>query len=57
MTDRDYHFEMSLPQGKTCGDCVHFERCKWLISAEKTWTNCDFYPNKFIEKKAVNDEG
>ena len=37
---RDYAFDAaglgsSLPQGRTCGDCVHFDDCReqWLIRA------------------------
>lgn len=42
--------ETKLPDGKTCGNCIHFERCNMLFMAREDWVNCDFYPIKFKEK-------
>lgn len=45
--------EMSLPDGKTCGDCVHLRRCLgigYTSSAEND--RCDFYPIRFHEVPA-----
>jgi len=42
-----------LPEGKTCGDCVHLEVCqmnKWIEHFE-TDTRCDWAPIKFKEKQ------
>jgi hypothetical protein len=41
---------MSLPVGKTCGDCVHVERCSWLISVNPLNETCDWSPPKFQER-------
>ena len=41
---------LELPEGKTCGDCVHFERCEWLISCKRDRTSCDWHPIRFVEK-------
>lgn len=38
---------MALPAGRTCGDCVHFKRCEWLISCKPERTSCDWYPVRF----------
>lgn len=43
-TDRD---KMSLPTGKTCGDCGHFARCKWLIGCNPANEVCDWSPSRF----------
>lgn len=39
--------DMNIPHGKTCGDCAHFGKCSWLVSAKPEWTSCDFYPIRF----------
>jgi hypothetical protein len=41
--------EMSLPEGKTCGNCVHLHRCKWLCGHIPEDEVCDFYPIRFQE--------
>lgn len=46
----DYHAEMRLPPGKTCGDCVHLSRCigfGFTSSAENV--SCDFWPRRYRE--------
>lgn len=43
--------DMVLPDGKTCGDCVHWKRCSNLIDdLDLTNTECDFAPSRFREK-------
>jgi hypothetical protein len=40
---------MRLPEGKTCGDCKHIDRCEafgFTYSRENTW--CDFGPSRFV---------
>lgn len=37
----------SLPEGRVCGDCAHFTRCAWLLSRERTETECDWSPSRF----------
>ena len=41
---------MYLPEGTTCGDCAHFSRCKWLISAKEDHVSCDWFPRRFSAK-------
>ena len=43
--------DMTLPQGKTCGDCVHFLRCQAIVCQQETSEVCDWYPIRFVEKK------
>lgn len=44
---------MKLPGGKTCGDCVHIQRCEAFGFAGKgdvparEETSCDFFPRRF----------
>jgi hypothetical protein len=42
---------MQLPAGKTCGDCAFLKRCLMLGCTQPESTQCDFYPNKFVEGK------
>lgn len=30
-----------------CKTCVHFQLCKFLISATEFWTECDFTPSRY----------
>jgi hypothetical protein len=41
---------MLLPPGKTCGDCRHYERCRFLVGRSLTEQHCDWYPSRFQEK-------
>lgn len=41
--------EMKLPEGKTCGDCKHLDKCERLFGVNYLNTVCDFYPPRFIE--------
>lgn len=36
--------------GKTCGDCVHAERCVAMYGKRREDISCDFFPRKFREK-------
>jgi hypothetical protein len=38
---------MQLPEGETCGMCVHFARCAALYGADKDHNTCDFFPRLF----------
>lgn len=43
---------MELPKGKTCSDCMHFEKtCSWLISCSPNERSCDWLPIRFKEKR------
>lgn len=39
--------EMKLPEGKTCGDCLHCIRCVGMFGVKQENTSCDFHPSKF----------
>lgn len=38
---------MALPEGTTCGDCLHYSRCSWLLSCARENTACDWAPSRF----------
>jgi hypothetical protein len=40
---------MDLPLGKTCGDCVHRNRCISMYGADEAQTHCGFFPRRFRE--------
>lgn len=40
---------MALPQGKTCGDCVHERRCCLIFGHTPTDTYCGWFPRRFHE--------
>ena len=42
---------MILPEGKTCGDCVHVARCRGVFGHTPTDTVCDWFPRRFREAK------
>jgi hypothetical protein len=43
-TDKD---RMSLPAGRTCGDCVYLHRCAALFGHQASDEVCDFAPSRF----------
>ena len=42
---------MTLPEGKTCGDCWHYARCEMLFGCNKANEVCDWSPARFREPK------
>lgn len=39
---------MDLPEGKTCGDCSHIERClAFGFTKGRDRVSCDFFPRRF----------
>lgn len=46
MSDQD----MKLPEGKTCGDCAHYKRCKALFDCPAENTQCDWAPSRFRQR-------
>lgn len=44
---------MELPAGKTCGDCRHVNHCKAFYAVKPDRTYCDFFPRRFLERKAA----
>jgi hypothetical protein len=43
---------MQLPATRTCADCAHFRRCKWLIGRKGDEPSCDWFPRRLAEKEA-----
>lgn len=41
---------MKLPDGKTCGDCRHVERCVSMFGHVPSDAYCDWFPRRFAEK-------
>jgi hypothetical protein len=39
---------MTLPSGKTCGDCQHVAHCVAMYRIKPDNTSCDFYPRRFL---------
>jgi len=49
------HTCMHLPEGKTCGDCVHLSRClAFGFTRSPERTSCDFYPRRFVVRETSN---
>jgi hypothetical protein len=48
--DHRDQYRMLLPDGKTCADCVHIEKCVSMWGARETNTRCTFGDNKFRQK-------
>lgn len=49
-TDKD---KMSLPEGKTCGDCGHERRCCGMFGHIPADEVCDWAPSRFQEKSGA----
>jgi hypothetical protein len=47
--------KMNLPEGKTCGDCVHCRRCTVMFGHIPEDESCDWSPSRFREAVAVID--
>lgn len=41
--------QMNLPEGKTCGDCVHCKRCTMMFGHIPADEVCDWSPSRFRE--------
>lgn len=39
---------MDLPEGKTCGDCVHCNRCSLIYGHIPADEVCDWSPSRFF---------
>lgn len=39
--------DMDLPEGKTCGDCVHCSRCTAMFGHIPADESCDWSPSRF----------
>ena len=47
--------EMDLPDGKTCGDCVHVKKCCNLFGHLIDDESCDWSPSRFKELEIKNN--
>jgi hypothetical protein len=47
---------MSLPQGKTCGDCHHFRRCNAMFGHIESDEVCDWAPSRFLAADTGDDD-
>lgn len=45
---------MNLPEGKTCGDCVHYRRCTLMFGHIPSDEVCDWSPSRFTEIKTIS---
>lgn len=45
--------DMDLPEGKTCADCVHCERCTKIFGHIPEDEACDWSPSRFREAVEV----
>ncbi|WP_074406657.1 hypothetical protein [Aquimarina megaterium] len=48
--DWEHQFNMLLPDGKTCSDCIYANRCLTLFGQKIRNTSCQFHPNRYSEK-------
>ena len=39
---------MELPEGMTCGHCIHIRRCMLIFGHKPEDTACDWFPRKFV---------
>jgi hypothetical protein len=44
---------MALPQGESCGTCIHVKRCTSIFGVDKKNTSCDFFPRKFRKNPEI----
>lgn len=42
-------YRMNLPEGKTCGNCVHCRRCTAMFGHIPADESCDWSPSRFRE--------
>jgi len=43
--------DMVLPEGKTCKDCVFFQRCHGIYGHIAEDEVCDWSPSQFVEPR------
>lgn len=47
---------MGLPDGRTCGDCRHIERCLGFgFTGSPKRKDCDFFPRRFLEARVMEE--
>lgn len=47
--------EPAAPERGRCGDCRHFDRCKWLVQAQANHEHCDWTPSRWTPKQPAPD--
>lgn len=47
----------ALPDGKTCADCVHVERCVSMFGQKSTDTACQWIPSRALLKVSAAHGG
>jgi len=45
---------MDLPEGKTCGDCTHFQRCQMFGRIPEDEV-CDWAPTRLFKEVVKNE--
>lgn len=48
-------YAANLPEGKSCGDCIHIRRCALLFGHVKQDEICDWLPTRFVERSAESN--
>lgn len=48
--------EMDLPEGKTCGDCLHIARCQGIYGRIPEDQVCDWAPSRFQTRPEANHD-
>lgn len=46
---------MSLPEGKSCGDCQHFPRCNAMYGHIALDEVCDWSPSRFVPVERLTE--
>lgn len=46
-----------LPEGKTCADCRHLDRCVAMFAGFPEATACDWQPSRFSPKPVAIEAG
>lgn len=49
-------YNMLLPDGITCKNCAHSKKCQTVFDGKDSNTHCQFYPNRYCEKKEYTIE-
>jgi hypothetical protein len=48
--DRDAEYDMLLPDGVTCKDCIWAKKCTTIFGSKETDTRCQFHPSRFQQR-------
>ncbi len=53
---KDGHGLMDLPEGKTCGDCLHIRRCQSIFGHIPEDEVCDWFPSRYAERPTTEGQ-